>query len=134
MKFIYVICNKFSTFLTINKTYLDFKLLSWNEYWFFVLGFMHGMRGEFSDDVSGASCGSHLHWSWVTAWPVKMGLRAAPETSSKNLLRTACKNPETKINIHLDFKPKLLLLFKENLICFGKKHRTQSKQRKKFWF
>jgi hypothetical protein len=56
MKFIYVICNKFSTFLTINKIYLEFKLLSWNKYWFF-LGFMHGMRGEFSDDVSGAAVG-----------------------------------------------------------------------------
>ena len=36
---------------------LEFKLLPWNEYWFLVLGFLHGVRGEFSDDVSGAAVG-----------------------------------------------------------------------------
>ena len=55
---------------------LNFKLSPWNEYWFLVLGFLHGVRGEFTDDVSGAAVG--------------------PETSLGNLPRTPYKNPKTK--------------------------------------
>jgi hypothetical protein len=43
---------------------------------FFVLGILHGVWGEFPDDVSGAAVG--------------------PETSSGNLYRTPCKIPKTK--------------------------------------
>ena len=44
--------------------------------WFLVLGFLHYVRGEFPDDVSGPT--------------------AATETSSGNSPRTPCKNPKTK--------------------------------------
>jgi hypothetical protein len=49
--------------------------------WFFVLGFLHGVRDKFSNDVSG---------------PVKMGQTVAPKTSSENSPHTPCKNPKTK--------------------------------------
>jgi hypothetical protein len=55
---------------------LDFKLSPWDDYSFLVLRFLHGVRGEFFDDVSGST--------------------AAPETSSKNLPCTPCKIPKTK--------------------------------------
>jgi hypothetical protein len=57
-----------------------------------LFGFLHGVQGEFTDDVS------HLHWSNSSA--VKMELKAVSETSSVNSLRTPCKNPQTKNNIH----------------------------------
>ena len=51
--------------------------IAWTEiyYEFLVLGFLHGVRGEFPDDVSGPT--------------------AASETSSVNSPRTPCKSPKT---------------------------------------
>jgi hypothetical protein len=36
---------------------LHFKRSPWNEYCFLVLDILHGMRGKFTDDVSGAAVG-----------------------------------------------------------------------------
>jgi hypothetical protein len=65
----------------INICHLDFKFSPLNEYWFLVLGFLHGVRGEFSDDVSVAAVVS--------------------DTWSGNLPRTPCKflKPKTKFVI-----------------------------------
>jgi hypothetical protein len=35
-----------------SKFVFDFRLSPWNEYYFLVFGFLHGVRGEFIDDVS----------------------------------------------------------------------------------
>ena len=37
---------------------VDFRLSPWNEYCFLVLGVLHGVRGEFTDDVSKNAVGS----------------------------------------------------------------------------
>ena len=54
----------------------DFRLSSCNEYWFLVLGILHGVQGKFPDDVLGAAVGLILnghklerkvtydHWRW----------------------------------------------------------------------
>jgi hypothetical protein len=65
-----------SEYQNINYFYVDFKLSPWNEYWFLVLGFLHGVRGEFTDDVSVAAVG--------------------PETSLGNLPRTPCRIPKAE--------------------------------------
>jgi hypothetical protein len=90
--------------------HLDFKLSLWNENWVLVLWFLHGVRGEFSDDVSGAVvdpiftghesqriCATEWDvYLRCDSWPVKMEPTAAPETSSGILPRTPCKSPKTK--------------------------------------
>jgi hypothetical protein len=75
---------------------------------FCFLGFLHGVRREFPDDVSGAAVSpiftsplykaaphsvAHLR---SDLWPVKTGPIMAPETSSENSSRTPCKNPNIK--------------------------------------
>jgi hypothetical protein len=45
---------------------LDFKLPPWNEYWFLVLGFFHGVRGEFLDAAV-----ANLIWLLLKSdWPL----------------------------------------------------------------
>ena len=39
--------------------------------WFLVLGFLHGVRGEFSDDVSGAAVGLEASWGQFTSHTVQ---------------------------------------------------------------
>jgi hypothetical protein len=64
-----------------NFVILDFRLSPWNEYWFLVLGFLHGVSGKFSVDVSGAAVG--------------------PETSPGNSPRTPCKTPKAKNQLYV---------------------------------
>jgi hypothetical protein len=67
-----------------------------NIVFFLDLGFLHGVRGDFTDDVSGTAVSPIFigHDSWL----VKMGPTAVSETSSVNSPRTPCKNPKTKKN------------------------------------
>jgi hypothetical protein len=37
--------------------FCDLGLSLWNEYWFLVLGFLHGVQSEFTDDVSEIAVG-----------------------------------------------------------------------------
>jgi hypothetical protein len=53
---------------------------------FLVLGFLHGVRGEFTEDVSKTAVS-----------PILTGHELnVSETSSVNSPRTPCKNPKTK--------------------------------------
>ena len=77
---------------------------------FLVLGILHGVRGEFVDDVSEAAVspiftGHESECKWAShsvahlrsdSWPVKIGLTAAPETSLGNSPFTQWKIPKTK--------------------------------------
>ena len=65
-----------------------------NIVFFLVFGFLHGVGGDFTDDVSGNAVSPIFigHDSWL----VKMGPTAVSETSSVNSPRTPCKNPKTK--------------------------------------
>jgi hypothetical protein len=95
-------------------TTLNFKLSPWNEFWYLVLGVLHGVRGEFpatfreplwvpssfvmSQSVNKQHSGM-LPYIGVE-WLVKMGPTAAPETSWGNLPRTPRKIPKTKNQPH----------------------------------
>jgi hypothetical protein len=60
---------------------------------FLVLGFLHGVRGEFTDDVSETAVGP-------ISWPVNMERTAVSETSSVNLPRTPCNPLPTQKKKH----------------------------------
>jgi hypothetical protein len=58
-------------------------------------GILHGVRGEFTDDVSETAVGPTDDVSETAVGP-KMRPTAVSETSSSNLPRTPCKNPKSK--------------------------------------
>jgi hypothetical protein len=97
------------------------RLSPWKGYWVFVLEFLHGVWGEFSDDVSGPTADPETsskftlrtvqnlqnQKSRVTGhesersdlWRVKTGPIAVPETSSGNSPSSPCKSPKTKNHV-----------------------------------
>ena len=80
---------------------LDFRLSPWNEYWFLVLGILHGVQDKFPDDASEVVVrpifnGQELGFFRSNSWPLKMGPTAAAETSLGNLSCTPCQIPKIK--------------------------------------
>ena len=62
-----------------------------------VLGFLHGVRDKFTDDVSETAVGPIFTGHKLEREQVKMGPTEVSETSSVNSPRTLCKkNPKTK--------------------------------------
>jgi hypothetical protein len=60
----------------------------WFWCYFFAVGFLHGVRGELTNDVS--------ETAENPIFTVNMGFSAASETSSENLPRTPCKEAKKK--------------------------------------
>ena len=82
---------------------LGFRLSPWNKYCLLVLRFLHGVRRELMTTFQKPLLvPSSLGMSQLpsNSRPVKMGPTAVSETSSVNSLRTPCKHPRTKEQLH----------------------------------